>query len=157
MSTHYHNAYLEAKVESASPLQLVHLAYESAIAAVGDAREHLMNGRIQERSRAVTKVTHILMELSAALDHRAAREMSLQLARLYDYMIDRLREANYRQSEEPLVEVEGLLRTIGESWSKLATVETEAAHVPAVSGPTEHNAWIQPAEARSCYGSAYTL
>lgn len=162
MSTHYYNAYLETSVESASPLQLIHLAYESAIEAVSDARRHLENGRITERSRAITKAMKIMRELSGALNHKAAGEMSLQLARLYSYMMDRLREANFRQIEAPLTEVEGLLRTVGDSWSKLAAAETEAERVTA-SGtaterlPQEASPWMQPAEARSCSGAVYTL
>jgi flagellar protein FliS len=161
MATYYSDAFMDAQVDSASPLQLIHMAYEMAIQGVQDAREHLKNGQIAERAHDITRVTAILLELGAALDHKAAPEMSLQLARLYDYMIDRLREANYKQSEEPLIEVEGLLRSIGESWTKLASDETHTDGVPETipapeSLPVERGPWEQPSEDRS-YGSGYTL
>ena len=160
MSIHYYNAYLEASVESASPLQLIHLAYESATEAVSNARRHLENGRITERSRAITKAMKIMRELSGALDHQSAAAISLQLARLYRYMIDRLREANFRQIEGPLIEVEELLRTVGDSWSRLAAAETESERVPAAGTATERRPHqtrpgIQPAEAFSYSGAAY--
>jgi flagellar protein FliS len=155
MSSHYYDAYLETSVESASPLQLIHLAYESAIEAVRNARRHLENGRITERSRAITKAMKIIRELNGALDHQSAAVISLPLARLYSYMIDRLREANFTQLEGPLIEVEELLRTVGESWSRLAAAETESAQRPHQPGPA-----TQPAEARSysaaAYGAIYT-
>ena len=161
MATNYSDSYQEAKVDSASPLQLIDLAYQMAIAAVEDAREHLRNNRIPERAKSITRATSILMELSAALDYNAAPEMSLQLGRLYEYMTDRLREANFQQSEKPLIEVEGILRMLGESWSQLAGAEADAGHPPAASNPTEprpadSNPWAQPTEPRS-YGAAYTL
>ena len=161
MATNYSDSYQEAKVDSASPLQLIDLAYQMAIAAVEDAREHLKNNRIPERAKSITRATSILMELSAALDYNAAPEMSLQLGRLYEYMTDRLREANFQQSEKPLIEVEGILRMLGESWSQLAGAEADAGHPPAASNPTEprpadSNPWAQPTEPRS-YGAAYTL
>ena len=161
MATNYSDSYQEAKVDSASPLQLIDLAYQIAIAAVEDAREHLKNGRIPERAKSITRATAILMELSAALDYNAAPEMSLQLGRLYEYMTDRLREANFQQSEEPLTEVEGMLRTLGESWSQIAGANADAGHVPAAnnaseSRPADANPWAQPAEPRS-FGAAYTL
>jgi flagellar protein FliS len=155
MSTYYYNAYLDAQVDSASPLQLIHLAYESAIAAVVDAREHLQHGRIHERARAITKATAILMELNGALDHKAAAGMSLQLANLYLYMMNRLREANFGQLAEPLIEVEGLLRTIGDSWRQLAATDSEAGRLPVVSGLPEQSAWIQPSQPVSFYLLAY--
>jgi flagellar protein FliS len=102
------------------------------------------------------------MELSAALDHKAAPEMSLQLARLYEYMTDRLREANFQQSEKPLIEVEGLLRMLGESWSTISTADADAGKPPAGSGPqktvsAEGHLWEQPVESPAPYGTAYTL
>jgi flagellar protein FliS len=161
MATNYSDSYQEAKVDSASPLQLIDLAYQIAIAAVEDAREHLKNGRIPERAKSITRATAILMELSAALDYKAAPEMSLQLGRLYEYMTDRLREANFQQADKPLLEVEGILRMLGESWSQLAGTEAGAGHAPAESNPPEPrpadaNPWSQPAEPRS-YGTSYTL
>jgi flagellar protein FliS len=159
MATYYSDAFLDAQVDSASPLQLIQMAYESAVTGLEDAREHLKNGQIAERSHDITRVTAILMELSAALDHKAAPEMSLQLARLYEYMIDRLREANYKQSEEPLIEVEGLLRSIGESWAQLAAAELHTPDAGSVAEPVpvERGPWEQPSEERSHYGSGYTL
>ena len=154
-STYYYNAYLDAQVASASPLQLIHLAYEGAIAAVGDAREHLQNGRIHERSRAITQATGILLELNGALDHKAASRMSLQLARLYLYMMNRLREANFGQLAEPLIEVEGLLVALGDSWSQLAATDAEAGRLPAVSSLPEQSGWAHPAEPVSFYALAY--
>jgi flagellar protein FliS len=162
MSIHYYDAYLETSVESASPLQLIHLAYESAIEAVRNARLHLENGRITERSRAITKAMKIMRELSGALDHQSAAVISLPLARLYRYMIDRLRQANFTQLEGPLIEVEELLRTVGDSWSRLAAAETESEYASAAVGataqrPHEPGPGIQPAEARSYSGAAYGI
>ena len=160
MATYYSDAFMDAQVDSASPLQLIQLAYESAIKSVDDAREHLKSGQIAERSHDITRATAMLMELSAALDHKAAPEMSLQLARLYEYMIDRLREANYQQSEKPLIEVEGLLRSIGESWAQLAAVETRTHEVTSTAPEplaVERGPWEQPSEDRNPYGSGYTL
>jgi flagellar secretion chaperone FliS len=162
MATNYSDSYLEAQVDSASPLQLVDIAYQTAIAALDAAREHLRNGRIAERAKSITRVTTILMELSAALDHKAAPEMSLQLARLYEYMTHRLREANFQQSEKPLIEVEGLLRTLGEAWSQIAAADAGTGHPPVMSRPQEpapaaENPWAQPAEPRSSNGAVYTF
>jgi len=162
MATNYSDSYLEASVDSASPLQLIDLAYESAIAAIEDAREHLRCGRIAERARSITRATTFLLELSAALDHKAAPEMSLHLARLYEYMMDRLREANFQQSEKPLIEVEGLLRALGESWSTIAMADAEAGRPPEGSVPqktvsTQDNPWGQRVESPSSLGAAYSL
>jgi flagellar protein FliS len=83
---------------------------------VREARRHLAKGEIRERSRSISRASGILVELAATLDHRRGGEIALQLARLYDYMLRRLNEANLRQADEPLGEVLALLATLTEAW-----------------------------------------
>src|SRR5437764_1076686 len=114
-----HDAYLEGRVLGADPVELVHLLYQACRQSVRDAREHLAGGRIAERSRAISKGCEILVELAAALDHSRGGDISQRLALLYDYMQRRLLEANMHQTDEPLVEVLGLLSTLGEAWESV--------------------------------------
>jgi len=156
MATQYQEAYLDAKVYSASPLELVCLAYEGAIAAVVEAREHLKGGRIHERSRAITRAMKFVSELTLTLDHTRGGEVSVQLSRLYVYIQDRLREANFRQIEQPLIEVHQLLTTLSGGWKEIAT--TEFAAVSALQ--EDRRVWMHPAEdtSQACRVSrAYSL
>jgi flagellar secretion chaperone FliS len=156
MSNPY-GAYLETKVLSASPLQVVHLAYEAAIEAVGQARLHLSEGRIQERSRSITRAVEFLVELSHGLDFKSGGDLSVQLARLYDYMQRRLCEANIKQIDEPLAEVRNLLQTLDEAWKEIATSDVSAAAaVGSSSASAGSSAWMTAAD--SSYRRAeYTL
>ena len=154
-TTHYYDIYLEAKVHSASPLQLVCMAYDCAIEVTGEAREHLRQRRIHERARAITQVMKILNELKEALDYARGGDMSLQLARLYAYMQDRLREANFRQIEEPLIEVQDLLGTLAEAWKQIAATEPVPAAPPVTDA--EPQVWMQPVEEASYVGRAYSF
>jgi flagellar protein FliS len=109
-------AYAESSLLSADPVALVRICYQNCAEAVREARRHLAKGEIRERSRSISRATRILVELTAALDHRRGGEIALQLARLYDYMLRRLNEANLRQADEPLGEVLVLLATLTEAW-----------------------------------------
>src|ERR1035441_10518135 len=111
-----HDAYLESRVLSADPVELIHLLYEAAIEAVREARRYLAEGEIAARSRSITKAFGILQELVAALDHERGGEISGRLGQLYDYMQRRLLEANFEQIAQPLAEVLGLLATLAEAW-----------------------------------------
>lgn len=124
MSSNPFAAYQETKVLSASPVELIHLAYEGAIEAIGEARNHLAGQRIHERARAITKVQLILTELQSSLDFNKGGDVSLRLGRLYDYMQRRLTEANFKQIEEPLAEVQGLLETLDGAWKEIAATAT---------------------------------
>lgn len=122
-----HDAYLESRVLSATPLELVHLLYQGAIGAVQDA-----DGRIAERSRAISKACAIFAELSAALNREAGGELAGGLAGLYDYMQRKLLVANLQQSDPPLGEVLSLLATLHEAWAEISKPSTEP---PAAASP----------------------
>jgi flagellar protein FliS len=114
-----YNRYLEAEVLNADPLKLVRMLYRGAIEATGEARRHLAAGEIRERSLEIMRAWKILHELAQSLDHQRGGEISLALARLYAYMQRRLMEANARQADAPLAEVELLLGTLCEAWQSV--------------------------------------
>jgi len=134
------DAYLEEKVLSADPLELIRLLHQAALAAVREARHHLAAGRIRERSRAISKASEIVVELAASLDHERGQDLSRRLARLYDYLLRRLTEANLSQTDAPLVDVLGILTTLSEAWEGLRQNE------PAAPRPGEW-ARVSPLEA----------
>ena len=111
--------YWQTEILTADPVKLVNLLYRGAIEAVGAARLHLQHGAIRERSRQITKASEIINELMRSLNHRQGGEIRRTLGGLYAYMQNRLIEANSRQIEAPLVEVERLLTTLIEAWSAI--------------------------------------
>lgn len=132
--THY-DQYLESEVLSADPLKLVNLLYRAAIDAVRAARRHLAAGEIRERSRKVVKAWEIVHELRRSLDEQRGGEIGRSLRELYVYMQGRLLEANARQMDAPLAEVERLLSTLSEGWLAMSalTAPTEMARSEPVS------------------------
>ncbi len=140
-----HDAYLESRVLSADPIELVNMLYQGCMQAVREARLHLAEGRIAERSREITKACQIVIELAVSLDHERGGEISRRLALLYDYMHRRLLEANMRQSDEPLADVLGLLSTLSEGWEGIRTPEsTPVAESALPAQPSTESAWSQP-------------
>lgn len=131
-----HDAYLESRILSAEPLELVRLLYQACTGSVREARRHLADGEIAARSACISRAYGILLELTASLDHGVGGDLSRRLAALYDYMQRKLLEANHRQSDGPLAEVLGLLSTLAEAWDAIG------APVP-VAEPAA-GAWAQP-------------
>ncbi len=108
--------YRQTEVLSADPVMLVSILYRAAIDAIGAARRHLQGGAIRERSRQITKAAEIINELMLSLNHEQGGEISRTLGGLYAYMQSRLIEANTRQADAPLAEVQDLLSTLLEAW-----------------------------------------
>jgi flagellar protein FliS len=141
-----HDAYLESRVLSADPVELVNMLYQACIQAVRDARYHLERGEIGPRSQAINKACEIVMELNSSLDRDQGGEIAVRLAQLYDYMLGRLLEANMQQSDPPLAEVLGLLATLAEAWQGVCPPAPPAAPPPnlwsgepAPQGSVPHN------------------
>ena len=121
--------YLENRVLSAQPVELIGMLYEGALGSVRDARRHLAAGDIRARAKAISRACEILLELANSLEHQRGGTISARLARLYEYMYSRLIEANMRQVDEPLAEVLGLLLTLSEGWSGVRAPQSVPGNV----------------------------
>jgi flagellar protein FliS len=113
-------AYLETRILSADPVELINIFYEYAILYVEEARDRLAQKDIAGRAKAISKTLALLNELEVSLDHSAGGQFSKNLAKLYVYMRERLLTANAKQQDAPLAEVEALLKTLGEGWRAIA-------------------------------------
>jgi flagellar protein FliS len=111
--------YLDTRVLSADPLELVHILYQHTLTMVGDARRHLAARDIAGRGHSITRAIAAIDELDKSLDRVNGGPIVSNLAALYQYMRSRLLTANIRQEDKPLAEVEGLLRTLGEAWNAI--------------------------------------
>jgi flagellar protein FliS len=127
MATSAHDAYLESRVLTADPLELVRILYRLAMDRIRDARQYLEAGDVVARSKAISTASEALGELACSLDHQAGGELSRRLAQLYEYMQWRLVEANFHQSAEQLNEVLGLLSTLSEAWQEIKPEHQSAA------------------------------
>jgi len=133
----------------ADPLELVHLLYEAAIDAVREARRHLAEGEIAARCVPSPGHSHSAELVAASITIAAAR--SRTPGALYDYMQRRLLDANFRQADEPLAEVLGLLATLAEAWQELKR-QAQPAPPSKIPGPKA------PGRPVSAYGnSAWSL
>lgn len=149
MRNHPHNAYLESRILTADPIELVRLMYQGAIGEVRSARLYLQERDIRSRANAISKACAILTELTVSLDRKAGGEYAERLADLYGYMMRKLTEANSQQRDEPMAEVLRLLTTLLEGWEG-AQKQLQAAQIQPHSEPVRHaptGAWAHTQDA----------
>jgi flagellar protein FliS len=116
MAASAQDAYLESRILSASPVELIEILYEAALEAVERARRHLREGDIAARSREISRACAIVVELAGSVKQDADPGLGRNLVELYDYMHRRLIEANCAQADAPLAEVARLTGTLLEGW-----------------------------------------
>jgi flagellar secretion chaperone FliS len=124
MPTDRYNAYLEASILTAEPVELVRILYRGALDAVGDARACLAAGDIPGRSKAVAKADGIIRELTLSISPASAPALAHNLRELYDYIGRRLLATHAEQSDAPLAEVAGLLATMAGAWEGVELPDT---------------------------------
>src|SRR6478735_7123474 len=77
--------YLESRILSAQPAELVEMLYQVAIQSLKKAIGHLKSGDAMARSREVTRAQEAVNEMMAALDHSVGASFTQTLAALYSY------------------------------------------------------------------------
>ena len=130
------NAYARVGVETgvmgASPHRLIVMLYQGARQAIAQARMHVQQGNVPARGEAIGKAIQIVESgLQLSLNLEVGGEIAERLDALYSYMSRRLLEANIKQSEAMLVEVDGLLATLEEAWIGIAPEIARMATQPA--------------------------
>jgi flagellar secretion chaperone FliS len=135
MTSEAQKSYLEGRVLTGRPLELVCVLYELALRAIRQARQHLVAGDRQARGRAVSQAVDTLTELIHALNRNDGSEISRNLFDLYGYMQQSLLKAHASESEQALLEIEGLLVTLLEGWRAVSTQDSRGAAV----APAQHD------------------
>jgi flagellar protein FliS len=137
------DAYLESRVLSASPLELVCMLYQCALDSVQDARRHLEAGDIVARSKAICRAVGAISELDGSLNQAEGGEISRNLAELYQYMRQRLTEANMLQKDAPLAEAQSLLVTLSEAWKAASFQQAPNSSAVRTGAEFPAAAWLQ--------------
>lgn len=107
--------YQQVKITTADPLQIVVLLYEGAIKNLNQWLM-LIDTDVDTASARLMRTQEIINYLRASLDHSHGGEIAFNLERLYNYMRDRLIEANLQRDRAKVQEVIGLLQTLLEGW-----------------------------------------
>jgi flagellar protein FliS len=123
-----HRDYMESRILSAHPVEVVHMLYQVAIDNLNAAIAHLKNEDRPARSYAVTRAEEAVHELVLALDHSVNAPYTHTLASLYGYVLQQIVNGNARQSEQPFWEALSILNTLSSAWAEVkAQVCTAAA------------------------------
>jgi len=116
----YSRVGVETGVVAASPLKLVVMLYDGAIAACQSAILQMSQKNIEKKSALLSKAIMIIQSgLRLSLDKQSGGEIAQSLDDLYTYMSDRLYIANINNDPELVHEVIKLLIDLKSSWETI--------------------------------------
>jgi flagellar protein FliS len=110
------NAYRRVDLESAPKTQIVERLFDRCVRDVADARAAIERRDIQAKAKALDHALQIVVELKASLDVPAAPELCANLAALYDFVAERLIQANTHLALAPLDQATRVMTELGEAF-----------------------------------------
>ncbi|WP_105616941.1 flagellar export chaperone FliS [Vallitalea okinawensis] len=111
-----YSAYKNNSVLTASPEELTLMLYEGAIKFSNQAIVAIEQKDIQRTHNLIIRVEDIISELRVTLnkDYPIAE----QLDQIYDYLLRRLTEANFKKDKEIIEEVNEHIRELRDTWKE---------------------------------------
>lgn len=117
MANNAYSQYANNKILTASPAELTLMLYEGAIKFCNIAIMAIENNDIQKAHNNIMKVQRIIEEFQITLDFKYP--IANDFNNVYNYLMDRLREANMTKDKEILEEVNGHIRTMRDTWKEV--------------------------------------
>ena len=115
-----HNAYSQYannRILTASPAELTLMLYEGAIKFCNIAIMAIENKDIEKAHTNIMKAQRIIEEFQLTLDFKY--EIANDFNNVYNYLMQRLREANLTKDKEILEEVNTHLRVMRDTWKEV--------------------------------------
>jgi flagellar protein FliS len=110
------NAYRRVDLESAPKTQIVERLFDRFLADLGVAREGIAVRDVKKKAAALDHAMQIVAELKASLDVGAAPELCANLIALYDFVTERLMDANLTLTTPPLDQATRVMSELGAAF-----------------------------------------
>lgn len=122
----YRRVGVQSAVSDADPHKLVALLLAGAMERVRLALAHIERADPAGKGKAIGEVCAIVGHLNGSLDHEAGGEIAGNLSALYDYLMQRLTEANLHNDPQPLRECLQLLGEVDAAWNAIPPAQRVA-------------------------------
>ncbi len=111
-----HQQYQQNSVMTASPEELTLMLYNGVIKFITLAKVMIEQKDIEKSNNAILRAQAIINELNITLDMKY--EISNNLRQLYEFMLEKLLDANIKKNIKPLDEILPLLRDLRDTWKE---------------------------------------
>ncbi len=115
--TNGYNAYAKNKITTASPAELTLMLYEGAVKFCNVAIVAVENRDFEKANTNIQKAQRIIGEFQATLNFKY--EVAKDFNNVYNYLMQRLIEANMKKDIAILEEVLKHLRTMRDTWKEV--------------------------------------
>lgn len=118
--------YEQNSVTTASPGELTIMLYNGCLKFITKAKHAIDVNNYEEKNTNIQKTQNIVRELMVTLN--MDYEISKNMMVLYEYINQRLTEANMKNDSSILVEVEGLVVEFRDTWKQVIQMNRKMQH-----------------------------
>lgn len=111
-----YQSYQQNSVMTASPQELTLMLYNGCLKFIRLAKKAMAEKKFEEKNTNIIKAQKIVQELHITLNPDV--EISKSMGQLYEYINQRLIEANMKNNLEILEEVEGYVVEFRDTWKQ---------------------------------------
>lgn len=131
--------YKKNNINTSDNVRLISLLYEGAVNYIRISKKKMEEGDIAGKGLYIGKATAIVGELSSVLNMDAG-EIPQNLRRLYDFILDRLLQANLKNDLKAFDDAEKILSVLKDAWKEMERGLSKSTNViPKI----ENNAGIE--------------
>ena len=108
--------YKQNTVFTATPEELTLMLYDGAIKFMNIGRYNIENKNIEKAHESLIRAEDIIIELKSSLNNDY--EISNNLGKLYDFIMDKLIEANINKTTKPIEEALEIIMELRDTWKE---------------------------------------
>lgn len=108
--------YKQTSVTTATRGQVLIMLYEAAIRHVRKASEYIDQNDLKNKGIHIGKAHDIINELATTLDFNVGGDIAKELERLYNFIVEKLIEANKDNNKKVLESVDKILSNLLDGW-----------------------------------------
>ena len=129
--------YRKVEVNTSDRVKVISLLYDGVINFIKVARKRMELGDIAGKGLYIGKASSVVGELLSTLNMEEGGEIAKNLSRLYDFVMDRLINANMKNDQKALDEAEKVLDVLRSAWKDLGKNNTVDIPREAISAGIE--------------------
>ncbi|GAA0789807.1 MULTISPECIES: flagellar export chaperone FliS [Pseudomonadati] len=115
----YRKVSLESEIAVASPHKIIQMMFAGTLERLAQCRYAIEHSDLEKKGILIGKSIGLINGLNNSLNMDEGGEISVNLSRLYDFMLVRLSEANINNDVQAVDDVTAILKTIKEGWDAI--------------------------------------
>ncbi|GIU20159.1 flagellar export chaperone FliS [Shewanella sp. MBTL60-007] len=115
----YRKVSLDSSIAVASPHKVIQMMFAGALERLAQGRYAIEQNNLELKGVSLGKAISIVAGLNSSLNMEAEGDVAGNLSALYDFMLQRISDANVNNDVKAIDDASDILRTIKEAWDTI--------------------------------------